>query len=104
MLYDVDKFTGQYKKKPGVDSLERSKQDLFSMLRDYIEKHSEREDFASFLTECKTIRGVEQMRHFDRLTAHGMCLLGAKSTYIDDIKNMNNYSNNLEDYMDFYNV
>jgi len=104
LLYDIDKFTGQYKKKPGIDSLERSKQDLFARLRDYIENHCNREGFASFLTECKTIRGMEQMRHFDRLTAHGMCLLGANSTYLDDIKKIGESSNNLEDYIDFYDV
>lgn len=104
LLYDVDKFTGQYKKKPGVDSLERSKQDLFAMLRDYIEKHCHREDFASFLNECKTIRGMEQMRHFDRLTAHGMCLLGAKSTFLDDVKNMGKSSNDISDYLDLFDI
>jgi hypothetical protein len=84
LLYDIDVTTGKYKPKAGCDSLERSKQKLFSRLRDYLEFRGHQEDFAPFLQECKDIKGMEMMRHFDRLTSHGMCLLGAESPFVEE--------------------
>jgi hypothetical protein len=40
------------------------------------------DDFPPFLQECKDIRGPEQMKLFDRLTAHGGALLGYKQLQI----------------------
>jgi hypothetical protein len=83
LLFDVDRANGRKKDKPGVFNLERSKNVLFSLLRDYLDQHCHHEDFASFLEECKAIRGKEEMRAFDRLTAHGLCLMGASGLMME---------------------
>jgi hypothetical protein len=105
LLHDVDKFTGKYKEKAGVDSLERSKQDLFLLLKDYIYYRSHIEPFASFLRECKDIRGMEEMRSYDRLTAHGIALMGAKSATWEDMKKQKGEKGyDLNNYIDFYDI
>jgi hypothetical protein len=76
LLYDVDILTGKQSDKPGFFSLEKSKDDLFRELKKYIDYRGHDEDFPPFLQECKDIRGPEQMKLFDRLTAHGGALLG----------------------------
>lgn len=79
LLYDIDPISGQMKDKPGVFNLETSKLRLFSLLRDYLHFHSHKEEFFEFLKECKDIRGMEEMRMYDRLTAHGMALMAEQS-------------------------
>lgn len=81
LLYDVDMITGKLKEKPGVFSLERSKTTLFSLIKEHIALGCEKEAFDLFLQECKDINGTEEMTFYDRLTAHGLALMGAKSTY-----------------------
>lgn len=104
LLYDVDKWTGDYKKKPGVDSLERSKQELFSLLRDYIDHRCHVEPFADFLQECKDITGIEMMRNYDRLAAHGIALMGSKSVTLDDMRKNISPNYNIEDYIELWDV
>ena len=86
LLYDLDPITGRIKEKPGVFNLEGSKHTLFNLLRDYIAGRGMQEDFYPFLQECKDIRGMEEMRSYDRLAAHGLALMGAKSQYTNLIK------------------
>ena len=71
---------------------------MFALLRDYLENRSHVEPFAEFLKECKDIRGMEEMRHFDRLVAHGMCLMGAKSMYVDTVRRVENNDYDLNDF------
>jgi len=82
LLYDIDPITGKRSDKPGFYSIERSKEELFAWLKQYIDYRGKDEDFASFLQECKEIRGTEQMRLYDRLTAHGGAGLGYKQLRI----------------------
>jgi hypothetical protein len=82
LLYDIDILTGKRVDKPGFFSLEKSKDDLFRELKKYIDHRGHAEDFPPFLQECKDIRGPEQMKLFDRLTAHGGALLGYKQLQI----------------------
>ena len=98
LLYDKDKYTGKLKEKPGADSLERSKQELFNLWRDYIENRIHKENHLDILNELKTIRGIEQMRYFDLIAAGGMSLMGSRSTYVQDLARM---ENNDYDYNDF---
>ena len=101
LLYDTDKYTNKLKDKPGADSLERSKQELFSLWRDYIEYRGHIEEHSEILNELKNIRGIEQMRHFDLIAAGGMALMGAKSTYVDILDRIENNDYDLSDYVDF---
>lgn len=98
LLYDIDKYTGRVKDKPGVDSLERSKQEMFALWRDYIENRSCVEQHMELLKELKDIRGMEEMRHYDLLAAGGVALLGAKSAYTDILKRIEDFD---YDYNDF---
>ena len=82
LIYDID-YNGQIKLKPGIDTSGSSKQRLFSLLRDYIDFRCHQEEFEKFLQECKSIRAIEEMRYYDRLTAHGLALMGAQSPYLD---------------------
>lgn len=82
LLYDTDVLTGKRSEKPGFFSLEKSKDALFSELKQYIDQRGHAEDFDSFLQECKDIQGPEQMKLYDRLTAHGGALLGYKQLKI----------------------
>jgi len=99
LLYDFDKYTGMLKPKPGADSLERSKQELFSLWRDYIENRIHKEEHIEIIKELKTIRGIEQMRHFDLVAAGGMALMGARSTYFDVLKRMEDSDYDLSDFV-----
>ena len=98
LLYDTDKYTGMLKPKPGMDSLERSKQDLFSALRDYIDFRCHKEQHVDFLRECKEIRGIEMMRHYDLLAACGLALMGSKSTYSQRIKGIQDNDYDLDQF------
>jgi len=80
LLYSIDTYTGQLKAKPGVSSLESSKQELFSLLRDYIAYRTPKEEHADFLRECKEITDISMMRHFDLLTACGKFLWKTSKT------------------------
>lgn len=99
LLYDVDKYSGMLKPKPGMDSLERSKQELFNLLRDYIDYRSHKDQHADFLQECKNIKGVEEMRHYDLLAACGIALVGAKSPYVNQLKRLENNDYDLENFL-----
>ena len=74
-------MTGKPKDKPGVFSLQASKNTLFTLIKEHIALRSTRESFDLFLQECKDINGMEEMTMYDRLTAHGLALMGARSTY-----------------------
>jgi len=101
LLHDIDLKTGRYKEKAGMDSLERSKQSLFSKLRDYIEYRCHVEPFSDFLQECKDINGIEEMRHFDRLTAHGLALMGCETPYAKEKYGEEESGLDAGDYWDF---
>jgi hypothetical protein len=99
LLYDTDKYTGRLKEKPGMDSLERSKQDLFNLWRNYIDYRCHKEDHYDILMELKSIKGIEQMRYFDLIAAGGMALMGAKSSYTDTLNRMENNDYDVSDFL-----
>lgn len=98
LIYDTDKYTGKLKLKPGVDSLERSKQEIFTLWRNYINFRGHKEQHVDLLKELKNIQGIELMRFFDLIAAGGMALLGAKSSYSKKIGGMNTDELDLSDY------
>ena len=76
LLYGIDITTGKRKLKPGFFSLESSKNELFTRTKDHIRYRGHKENFLSYLHECRNISGPEDMRNWDRFTCHGGCLLG----------------------------
>ncbi len=99
MLYDIDKYTGKFKDKPGMDSAERSKQELFLTWRNFIEDRGHKIEHIELLHELKNIRGMEEMRYNDLLAAGGMALMGAKSSYSDVLKRMDENDYDLSDFV-----
>lgn len=81
LKYDIDMKTGKRADKPGFYTGIENKNDLFGVLKDFINYRIHKEMFLSFLSELKEIKGPEQMTLYDRLTAHGAALLGSKSGY-----------------------
>lgn len=86
LKYDTDVITGNFKSRPGFSSLEKSKQTLFSGIRDYIEKHIHRDPHLDFIMECQKIQGIDDMTNWDLLTAVGGAIMGSKSSYSKIIK------------------
>lgn len=89
LKHQVD-IHGKIKDKPGITSLEGSKQEIFNELRNYIAKHGHRECHDTFLNEAKNIRGMEEMTRYDELTAVGCALVGAKSRYHEFLQEADN--------------
>lgn len=98
LIYDIDKYSGVLKSKPGMDSLERSKQELFTLWRDYIDFRCHKEEHMDLLKELKDIKGIEFMRHFDLIASGGMALAGAKSSYVDRFSSNENEEPDLNDF------
>lgn len=78
LQYDIDPVTGRKAEKPGLFSLEKSKDTIFACTKDYIRYRGHTEDFLSYLQEVKSIQGVEEMTLYDRFTAHGLALVGSR--------------------------
>lgn len=95
LKYDINPLTGKRKDKPGFYSLTQSKNDLFAEIKDYIAYRCHEEPFDAFLEEVKAIRGPEEMTKYDRLVAHGGCLLGSRSLYGRYEEAMSNVSINI---------
>lgn len=72
---------GIYKNTPGFNSVDASKQILFNHLRNYIEVHCEREKHIRILEQCKSIKGIEDMKNWDLVTAAGGAIMGANSDF-----------------------
>lgn len=102
LLYGLNKFTGKYKDKPGIDTLEGSKQELFALLRDYIEFRCHIDVMYQFLQECKEIKNMEEMRHKDMLASCAVALHGAQSAYAEEkYKKDDDNEYDAADYWDF---
>lgn len=81
LKYQVDPNTGKMKEYPGIQSLERSKQEGFGWLRDHIALHGHREIHEDLLTEWKNVNGLEEMTKYDLLAASMCAGVGSKSSY-----------------------
>lgn len=93
LKYNIDATTGKAKDYPGVQSLERSKQEGFSELRNHISLHGAREIHEDLLTEWRNIQSIEEMTRYDLLAASMCALLGAKSIHskLEEQENDNIY-------------
>jgi hypothetical protein len=78
LQYETDMSTGKIKDKPGAYTTDDVKGELFSETKDYINFASGIDEHASYLKECKNIRGKEELTKYDLFAAAGYCLLGSK--------------------------
>jgi len=76
-----------YKKTPGFNSLDASKQTLFNLLRNYIEVYIGKDKHLRIWEQSKAIKGIEDMKNWDLITAAGGALMGAQSDFHKWIKN-----------------
>jgi hypothetical protein len=82
LKYDRDPSSGKPNDKPGYWMGKDGKSNMFVEIHDYLQKNCHREKHASFLMECKQIRGPEELKNYDRLAAHGAALMGARDMNI----------------------
>lgn len=78
--YGIDDY-GRLNMNAGGHSLAASKEEIFSEMMTYIERHSVHENHIELLQDCYNIKGVKDMKNYDRFTAAGYALLGAKMLY-----------------------
>lgn len=76
LYYGVDRKTGLINKKPGVNTLEGVREDIYREWHAYIQNHGMRECHDRILTECKDIE--DDMGPFDQFVSGGLALLAAK--------------------------
>ena len=81
LLYGWDATTNKQRNTAGFSSLHTSKASLFNEIINYLKFHIHREKHIDFLYDCKQIKGLKDMTNYDRFTARGGCLLGAKARY-----------------------
>ena len=73
---------GRIKDTPGVYLLGQEKNDLFSLLKDYIQYRGHKEKHKRLLVELREMTGPEMLNKSDLSAAAGQCLFGIKSQYL----------------------
>lgn len=79
LCYDVE--NGKVNDEPGVHAVAQSNQERLNLIRDYIELHGMRCKHSDFLMECDRMKGIEQLKDFDIISAASCAFMGAKSPY-----------------------
>jgi len=82
LKYDRNPSSGKPNEKPGYWMGAAGKSNMFVEIHDYLQRNCHRERHASFLMECKQIRGPEELKNYDRLAAHGAALMGSRDMNI----------------------
>jgi hypothetical protein len=98
LLYQTDKHTGQKKPNPGFNSRLVAKQKIFSLLKDYMEMHVERERHPDLLNEILEIPNIEKMTDYDLFTAAGGCLLALESQQVEQMIERQKFDNPIDDF------
>ena len=98
LKYDINLSTGKPNEKPGYWVGAGTKDEMFQLLHDYLDRNSFRERHLPLLREAKNIRGPEYLKNFDLLAASGAALMGARDMS-PTLKVMDN-SNRLKEAMD----
>jgi hypothetical protein len=81
LLYEYDIVSGRFKETPGFFSNVAHKQELFNEIINYLKIHGQREQHINFLNDCLKIKGLDDMRNYDRFTAFGGCLMGVRAKF-----------------------
>ena len=55
-----------------------NKQEMFSLMIGYIERHGMSEQHREILEDCRDIQGLDDTRNFDRFVACGGCLMARR--------------------------
>lgn len=106
LKYAFDIVTGQYKTKAGFQTGTGSgnKNELFSLLKDYIENHVYKERHEDLIMQWLTIRRKEEMTKFDLFVSSAGCLYGQHLSYREmdeepvDINNNGGEKFNMKDW------
>lgn len=85
LMFDVDPMTNKKKPKAGFHSGSNSKDEIFNLTKDDIERHVHRNCHADYLLEVLEIKGTADMTHYDLFTAVGGTILAEKKKRIYEI-------------------
>ena len=80
LKYEKDSV-GRWMKTPGWYNSGNKPQALWNVVQSYIEMNCHREMHSDFLSQCFTIRGVDELTDYDLFTACGGALLGSRTDY-----------------------
>ena len=85
LKYDLDR-NGKRNERPGIYSLDTSKQSIFNEFQTYITTHTVRERHDDLLKQAREIKALDDMTKYDLLTAALLAYYGASDrTRINDI-------------------
>ena len=85
LMFDVDPMTNKKKPKAGFHSGSNSKDEIFNLTKDDIERHVHRNCHADYLLEVLEIKGTADMTHYDLFTAVGGTILAEKKKRVYEI-------------------
>jgi len=80
---------GKMKSEPGTHLHTQSKQEGFSLVRNFIDYHCHKINHLSFLNECKEITNMDDLQNFDLLASVMCSLLGSRSRHAKILKSIN---------------
>lgn len=70
---------GRKQKQAGVYTDNNYKQQIFTDYMNYIENYADGEKMLDLLYECRDIEGIDNMTHYDKFTAGGLCFLSLRN-------------------------
>lgn len=86
LKHDISADGATIKSEPGVHMLVGTKQEGFSMARDFIKYRGHTIDHLDLLMECKNITSIDELTDYDLLASFLVCLLGSRSRYSQIVK------------------
>lgn len=97
LLHQYDPKLMVSRKTPGLNLMEKVKQDIFSEYMTWIEHESDEETHTELLEECRDIDGPEDMTNYDLFTAGGFALLGTNPIY-DEVEQITSGTREVTNY------
>ena len=79
---------GKMKEEPGTHLHTQSKQEGFSLVRNFIDYHCHKIKHLSFLNECKEITNMDDLQNFDLLASVMCSQLGSRSRHAKVLKSI----------------
>jgi hypothetical protein len=95
LLYEMDPATGKYKPQPGVYTMEKSKETMWTLFQNYIEFRAHKEKHASILREIAKLKQFSDLNKLDLAAACGCSLLGDNSMNIQILESVDDTKNDI---------
>jgi len=94
---------GKMKEEPGTHLHTQSKQEGFSLVRNFIDYRCHKINHLSLLTECKEITNYDDLQNYDLLASFICALLGATSRHAKVLKSMSEQEIDIGGLLQMYN-